>query len=288
MNSSFYACRVLLIMAAMSPLPAWAWGDLGHRAIGLIASRHLTLAAEKKVREILGSESLARASTYSDEIRSNPLKQVVSGQRVSYWHFVEVHDGATYETTPKNPEGNAYEVILKMKAKIAEPAASQEEKREALRWLVHLVGDVHQPLHVGNGRDHGANSCQIRWGNRSTNLHSLIDSGILNDYGLSFTELADFASEVSEKELGTLAEGDERAWIEESRALRDSFYPVAPGGNPRSYCGDKSKSQEPVQALKISGTAQYKYAAQITPVLERRILQAGLRLARVLNQILTE
>lgn len=276
---------LLAVGILFAPQTSWSWGDLGHRAVGKIAEGHLTPKTRKALEALMGKESLAHASTYADEIRSDESKKVVDGKEVSYWHFVEIPDGKTYEESEKNPNGNAIEAFLKMKARLEDPKASKESKLEAVRWIVHLVGDIHQPLHVGNGKDRGANLCFIQWKGRDANLHSIIDEQVFDGLNLSYTELAEFIVEVNREKPEILSKGDIYAWANESKQQRDALYPIAEGDNPRPYCKSEGEKKR-VDAYDLGHHGHFAYTYKVRPLLEKRILQAGLRLAKVLNETL--
>jgi hypothetical protein len=245
-----------LLLVILLPHPAFPWGATGHRVVGRIAEHHLSPAAARGVAAILGSESLAEAATWPDEIRADP-----AWDKAKPWHFVTIPDGATYETSAKSPDGDAVEAIARFTKVLQDPQAPPEKKQEALRFLVHLVGDVHQPLHVGRPGDLGGNAVKVTWLNEATNLHAVWDEKIIEAEKLSFSELADFIDRPTETEIRTWQSGGVLDWITESMAERARVYAI----------GD--------------GKLGYLYAYQNGPLVKRRLLQAGIRLAGVLNAL---
>lgn len=269
----------------LGPTPGFGWGDLGHRAVGKIAEGRLNAKTREKLDSIMKGESLARASTYSDEIRSDPKLEKIDGQKVSAWHYVEIPDGKTYAEAKKNPDGDALQAIAKMKEWLSDPKSSPEKRKDAVRWLVHLIGDLHQPLHVGNGRDRGANLCFLKWKGRFTNLHALIDDAFLESLHLSYTELADFALQAEGSDLAKYEAGDPVAWAAESRKARDELYPATEPA--RSYCkAEGSKKFAPAYDFKKN--AHYEYVYEHRALIEKRIVQAGVRVAKTLNDLLSK
>jgi hypothetical protein len=246
----------LSLLLALQPYSAFAWGPTGHRVVGRIAERHLSEAAARGVAGILGSESLVQASTWPDEIRSDP-----AWDQAKPWHFVSLDDNESYDTAPKSPGGDAVEAIGRFTRVLQDPRAPAGKKIEALRFLVHFVGDVHQPLHVGRRDDRGGNAIQVTWFGESTNLHAVWDEKIIESEKLSFSELAEMVDHPTQTEIRTWQSTGVLDWIKESMAVRARVYEI----------GDKKLG--------------YLYAYQNGPLVKRRLLQAGVRLAGVLNAL---
>ena len=234
-----------------------AWGPTGHRATCRIAERHLTPAAARAVAELLAPESLAFVGTWADEIRSEP-----DWAKADPWHWVTVPDGQTYEASTKNPGGDLMEAIARFQKVLGDRSAPRAERAQALRWLAHLIGDLHQPLHVGRGDDRGGNETVVLWFGEPSNLHSVWDSQLIDHSALSFTELAELADRATPDQLREWQQGGPREWAVESQQLRGPVYAV----------GDRRLS--------------WKYVHDAWPILQRRVLQGGLRLAAELNRLL--
>ena len=172
-------------LAALIPSPAFAWGKTGHRVVAALADAQLSGLSRAHVKELLGVESLDEAATWPDEMRSAPGQ---FWQKTSTpWHYVTL-DGVIYDHAPS--EGDALEALNKFTATLKDPNASLADKQLALRFVVHIVGDLHQPLHVGKCCDKGGNDVKVKWFGRDMNLHSVWDSAMVDDEQLSFTELA--------------------------------------------------------------------------------------------------
>src|SRR6185369_348108 len=139
--------KLLLAAAAaalLAPSPALAWGKTGHRVVAAIADTQLSGLARAHVREILGgAESLDEAATWPDEMRS-ALGDFWQ-KTATPWHYVTLN-GITYDHAP--PEGDALQALDHFRSVLRDPTASLADKQQALRFVVHLVGDLHQPLHV--------------------------------------------------------------------------------------------------------------------------------------------
>jgi hypothetical protein len=246
------------LLLTITPVPdASAWGPTGHRAVGRIAERHLTPQAAQAVRDLLGPEQLAYVTTWADEIRSEP-----DWARAEPWHWVTIPDGQTYESSAKNAGGDVLEVIGRFEKVLADRAAPPTERAQALKWLSHLVGDIHQPLHVGRGDDHGGNDVLVLWFGEPTNLHAVWDSKIIEHSQLSFSELADLVDHPTLDEMRLWGASRPSEWATESQSLRAACYAM----------GDRRLS--------------YLYVHDHWPTVQRRLLQAGVRLAAEINRLL--
>ena len=263
--------RLFLATAAAAfafvPSPAMAWGKTGHRVVAALADAQLSGLARAHVQEILGyGESLDEAANWPDEMRSDssPFWQ----KTATPWHYVTLN-GVLYDHAP--PEGDALEALKKFTATLKDPAASRADKQLALRFVVHLVGDFHQPLHVGKCCDKGGNEVKVKWFGRDLNLHSVWDSALVDEEQLSFTELAaKLRRHTSNADVIDWWDINPRDWMSESAQIRDTVYP--------------KPSSDPKKLPELS----YAYVYRFTPVMERRLSQAGVRLAAYLNAIYAE
>jgi len=268
------AALVLLL-----PSPALAWGKTGHRVVAAIADTQLSGLARAHVREILGQgESLDEAANWPDEMRSDPAQ---FWQKTSTpWHYVTVN-GITYDHAPS--EGDALEALNHFKRVLQDPKADLADKQLALRFVIHIVGDLHQPLHVGKCCDRGANDVKVTWFGKPTNLHAVWDSALVDDEQLSFSELAaKLERHISDKQLIAWWDINPRDWISESAEYRDSLYPTA-ADMPKPKKGEKVKKGQPVLP-----DLSYSYVYRFTPLMEQRLSQAGVRLAAYLNWVFAE
>lgn len=248
-----------LLTFVLLPILAFGWGKNGHRVVGQIAENHLTPKAAKAVRDLLGADSLAEVSNWADDIRSDP-----AWKRADPWHYVNVPDGQTYDTMEKNPAGDILVALRRFEATLRNPNAPKEERIQALKFMVHMIGDLHQPLHAGKREDLGGNRVSVHWfrSAESTNLHTVWDDLMIEHEKLSFTEWARFLDHPSAAEIKDWQGTDYLAWMEESYKLRDRAY-------------------EFKQGLPLS----YEYVYRSMPIVKQRLLQGGVRLAGTLNGI---
>jgi len=271
---SFAAAAALLI-----PAPALAWGKTGHRVVAAIADTQLSGLARAHVEQILGSgESLDEAANWPDEMRSapGPFWQ----KTATTWHYVTLN-GIIYDHAP--PEGDALEALSRFSKVLQDPNAGLTDKQLALRFIVHLVGDLHQPLHVGKCCDKGGNDVKVTWFGKPTNLHAVWDSQLVEDEQLSFTELAaKLERHINPEDVVKWWDINPRDWISESAEIRDTVYPTK-AEMPRPAKGKKVKKGEAVLP-----DLSYSYVYRFTPVMERRLSQGGVRLAAYLNALFAE
>lgn len=248
------SCLVFLL-----PGNAFAWGPTGHRITGFIAAPLLSSRAEAEVRAILGNESLAEASTWADEMRSSP--DPFWQKTANPWHFVTVPAGRSYAEVGAPPEGDAVTALRDFAATLRNPRATRQEKELALRFSVHIIGDLHQPMHAGNGKDRGGNQVQVSFFREPSNLHAVWDSGLIDQRQLSYTEFAGFLTRRITPELRSQWQSsDPLVWIAESAAVRDSLYPAG-------------------------ADLSWDYVYQHREVLDTRLMQAGVRIAAYLNAL---
>lgn len=262
--------------ACLLPSPAFAWGKTGHRVVAAIADTQLSGLARAHVREILGgAESLDEAANWPDEMRSAPGQ--FWQKTATPWHYVTLN-GITYDHAP--PEGDALEALNHFRSVLRDPAASLADKQLALRFVVHLVGDLHQPLHAGKCCDKGGNDVKVTFFGKPTNLHAVWDSALPDDEQLSFSELAaKLERHITNQDVLDWWDINPRDWISESAEIRETVYPTA-ADMPKPVKGKKRRKGAPVVP-----DLSYSYVYRFTPVMERRLQQAGVRLAAYLNDV---
>ena len=236
---------------------ALAWGQNGHRVVGLVAQQHLSRKAEKQLMKLLDCNSLAEASVWMDDIKSDDRYD-----HTHDWHWVTIPEGMTYEQSPKNPNGDLLMKVEEMITALKKGGLAKEVEQEYVKFLVHLVGDMHQPLHVSQKDDHGGNAVRVEWFGDKSNLHRVWDSEMIESKDLSFTEIAHFLgkpekAQVKEWQATTIFD-----WARESQGLLPQVYTI-PENKRMGY--------------------EYMYLNYST--VEQRLLQAGVRLAGLLNEI---
>lgn len=238
-------------------LNLFGWGQTGHRVIGKIAEEHLSRRARKNIEHILGNETIAMASTFMDEIRSDEKYRFLDP-----WHYCTIPDGGTYEQAGSPEEGDVIQAIRKITDELKSSQFTMEDEAFNLKLLIHLVGDIHQPLHVGNGEDRGGNDVRVEYFWRSSNLHRVWDSGIIDGEKLSYTEYAEWIHHPEADQIDKWQSDSILDWAYESVSCRDQVYDIPENG-------------------KIN----YQYDYKNIDLVNQRLLQAGIRLAGLLNEI---
>jgi hypothetical protein len=238
---------------------AFAWGQTGHRVTGVIAEQHLTDSARKEIENILGTESLAEASTWPDFMRASddPFWKRKAGP----YHYVTVPEGKSYSDVGAPKKGDAITALRMFAKSLKDPAATKKQKALALRFTIHIIGDLHQPLHVGNGKDRGGNSVKVVFFNKNTNLHAVWDSGMIDREGLSYSEMASWLEQkITPVQVTAWSVVDPLVWVAESAMIRDTIYP------DEQYLS-------------------WGYSFQHIAMVHQRLSQAGIRIAAYLNTL---
>ncbi len=271
--------KILPLVAAAAvllPAPAFAWGKTGHRVVAAIADTQLSGLARAHVEEILGpGESLDEAANWPDEMRSAPGS--FWQKTATPWHYVTLN-GIIYDHAPA--EGDALEALTRFGKTLQDPNASLSDKQTPLRFVVHIVGDLHQPLHNGKCCDRGGNDVKVTWFGKPSNLHAARDSQLVDEEQLSFTELAaKLERHIAPSDVIKWWDINPRDWTSESAEIRDSLYP--PPAKPKP--GQKVKKGQP-----LLPDLSYSYVYKFTPVMERRLSQGGVRLAAYLNALFAQ
>jgi len=247
---------LIVFLSLAASVCAFSWGPTGHRATGLVAEKHLSKKAHKALERILQGQSLAMASTWMDEIRSDSTFDYMAD-----WHWVTIQEGETYDKSAKNPNGDIIQTLERVIQELKSGKLNAADEAQRIRILVHLVGDLHQPLHVGGGTDRGGNDVRVTWFRTDSNLHRVWDSDMIDDSRLSYTELAESLDKPDATAIQKLQSTSVRDWAKESMDYRSQVY---------NY-GD--------------GRLGYAYSYKNFPLVRTRLLQAGLRLAGILNDI---
>ncbi|MBC7886337.1 MAG: S1/P1 nuclease [Ferruginibacter sp.] len=245
------------------PFVSMAWGVEGHRIVGEIADGYLTKKAKKEIIKILGTESIAMASNWADFVKSDS-----SYNYLSNWHYINFKSGLSANEIQaylnKDTATDAYTKINFLVVELKKKELSPEKKTLYLRLLVHLVGDIHQPMHTGRLEDLGGNKIRVLWFNDSKNLHQLWDDQLIQFQQLSYTEYARAINHTTPQQRNEWQQEPVSKWIYESYQLAEKIY---------------SEITLPNQKL------DYKYNFNYVEILNRQLLKGGVHLAGLLNEI---
>ncbi|HMV09898.1 MAG TPA: S1/P1 nuclease [Cyclobacteriaceae bacterium] len=246
----------LFIFLTVFTFNAFGWGATGHRAVGYVADQHLSKKARLAIEKILKGQSLAMAGTWMDDIKSDSLYD-----NTHDWHWVTIQNGETYDQSVKNPKGDLIVTLERLIAELKSKKLNTKQEAEHLKMIVHLIGDIHQPLHVGFGTDQGGNQVKVTWFGGNSNLHRVWDTDMIDGSKLSYTELANAWPKADATRVKSLQQATVRDMAKEAMTFRKQVY---------SY-GD--------------GKLGYDYNYQNFNTVLEQIQKAGIRLAGVLNQI---
>jgi len=252
---------VFLLFNLLTFTPSFAWYDKGHRIVGLIAEANLTAEARKRIEEILpGNMTLADAAIWPDH-EGRGIRDLDS------LHYVNIpEDASGYDQERDCPERNCMVEALKwFLAVIADKNAPIIVQRFALVYVVHLVGDMHQPLHAGRAKDRGGVDISVSYRGATTNLHYFWDSNLVDlEPGTDEDIAKQLTANLTAEERLKWQAGDPTQWTNESLTLvRSHGYNIGP-----------------------SGELSDDYVEKARPIVRTRLIQAGLRLAWLLNTAL--
>ncbi len=231
-----------------------AWGPAGHKIVAKIAFSQLNASEKDSLTKYLQGATIEEASVWMDEIKSDK-----SYDFQKPYHYINIDKDVPFNAADT---GN---IVWELKRVVAELKERQKYSKEKIeidfKILMHLMGDLHQPLHVGYAKDQGGNTVQVFYNQSPTNLHRVWDSEIIQDavlgQPLDWSKLSQFTKE----DLARIRHVDFEAWMNESRTLLDTVY---------DFKGNDLK---------------HKYMEQNAPIVERQLLLGGIRLAAVLKYI---
>lgn len=242
-----------------------SWGVVGHSTVARIAENHLTPQAKAGVLALLGSESLVDVSSWADQVRNDPEYRSTAS-----WHYINTPLGLNFTEFSNDVVGqnsvNVYKAILKCKEDLLSKTTTREQKAVALKFLVHFVGDIHQPMHVSRAEDKGGNTIQLQFDGKGTNLHSLWDSRLIDHEGLTYAELAKTDDNATPAQIKKWQTDSPLTWAFESYQASSKLYAEIEGNN----------------------RLDEQYYKDHISIVGERIERGGIRLAGLLNEIFNE
>lgn len=252
-SRTLWTATLAFLLVVGTPLQAFAWGTEGHQVIANLAQAQLTPKARREVDRLLALEpgqTMASISTWADEHR-NPSSAA--------WHYVNFpRDNCTYDAERDCPDGRCVVGAIERQLEVVASNAPDEKRLTALKYVIHLVGDVHQPLHAGYRDDKGGNTYQLQAFMRGSNLHALWDSGLIRSVNEDVESMTERLRRLT---LPNLSRDLNVAHVAE-----ESCRIVAlPGFYPQRLVG-------------------LEYIERFTPTLEQRLVLAGARLAGLINR----
>ena len=248
------------ILLFVPSVPLLGWGGKGHNVIAGIAEAHLNNKAKKEVRKLLGGYTMIYYSTWMDEIRSD---SAYSYTRT--WHYANVDEGKTYKTMVKEPNGDLITATMLSIGQLKNKNQPDSVRSVYLKFLIHLIGDLHCPMHAGRNTDRGGNNYLVKWKDTSTNLHYIWDVTVIEEArnwnSIEWVKYIDI--EMSKKQRQAIEAGVPLDWFNETVALAKDVYKNTPEDQ----------------------TVPQSYVRKYTPVVEEQFMKAGYRLAGLLNTI---
>lgn len=248
---------LLLLVTNFTFANDMVWSKTGHRVVGEVAEQYLSRKAKRAIKDLLNGDSLAGVANFADEIKADKAYS-----KFSAWHYVNIPEGKTYTDIVPNQYGDLVQGVNTCLKIIKDKQSTREDKVFYLKLLVHLIGDLHQPMHTGRQEDKGGNDIQLQWFGQGTNLHRVWDSNMINDYGMSFTELAAKFPVMSKQQVRYLQSGTLLDWVEESHQLVGKLY----------------------DSVEVGEKLGYRYSYDWWDTVESQLQKGGIRLAAILNR----
>jgi len=255
---------VSICLLCYLPISSMAWGVLGHRIVGEIAESYLSPKAKLAIKKILGNESMAIASNWADFVKSDTAYKYLNN-----WHYINLSEGFSEQQVKdyllKDTSVNAFTKIKLMVAALKNSSLNMETKRMYVRLLIHIVGDVHQPMHVSHEEDYGGNKIKVTWFGQNTNLHAVWDEKLIDMQQLSYTEYTKTINYTTPEQVKLWQREPMDSWFYQSYQLAEKLY--------------KEVKQTPEP--KFSFKYNYDHIQQVNDAL----LKGGVHLAGLLNEI---
>ena len=250
---------VLILILLYSPINATSdWGQTGHRVVGEICEDYLKPRTMRKIEKLLKKKSLAFVSTFADEIKSDSTYN-----KFYTWHYINMSFNSDYESSEKNPSGDLVTGINFCKKVISDKNSSDEDKIFYLKMLVHLVGDLHQPMHIGLKEDRGGNDFKVKWHYNDTNLHRVWDSEMIEEFNMGYIELAENADKLTKEQIKFIQKGTIVDWVNETQQLTKKIY----------------------SEVQAEDNLRYRYSFKNFNIVRDQLQIAGVRLAKILNDL---
>ena len=261
-TASFFRRITIVIALTFFINYGFAWGVLGHRIVGEIAYTYLTPKAKKNIALLLGNESIAMSSNWADFIKSDPQYNYLYN-----WHFLNVppslKEAEFMKYISNDTAVNAYTKIMFLEKELDNKVTDKATKAMYLKLLIHIVGDIHQPLHLGHVDDKGGNTIKVTWFNEPSNIHQVWDEKLINFQQLSYTEYVRVINFSKASERDAWQKQPLSEWLYESYQLADLVY----------------------KDIQMDEKLSYTYNFRYITILNQQLLKGGVRLAGILNEV---
>jgi len=234
---------------------SYGWGKVGHHIIVDVAKNYVSINVQDSVNKYLGDMSWESASTWMDELRGDSKYDYMK-----QWHYINIEKGNKYDTTIENGNNVVKQLGIAIHNLKNRSKLTKDEINLNIKVLFHLMGDIHQPLHVGYGIDRGGNTIKLTFNGKQLSLHRIWDTDIIEYKKLSVAGIQGMIDKTSHRKIKKIVKGDPIQWLSQSRATLDVVY---------SYTDVISDD----------------YINKSCPIIENLLMQGGLRLGNVLNEI---
>ncbi len=245
----------VLFICFLLPFNVFSYGKTGHRIVGELAQRHLSNKAKLAVERILGKEKLAHASLWADEIKSDR-----NFDYAKLYHRMNVPKDSDLRKIQIEKHSIIW-ALVNFENILRSPETTQNEKKDALRFILHFLGDLHQPLHICYSEDKGGNEINVKWFSKNLNLHQVWDEGLIDFEQLSYSEYSDKLDVLDKKEMEKVQSGTYLDWAIEANSYLPMVYDF------------KNKEMG------------YEYHYKVKDSLYLLLQNSGMRLAFTLNNI---
>ncbi|RYF14948.1 MAG: S1/P1 Nuclease [Flavobacteriales bacterium] len=253
----------LAVALAYLPFSAGAWGVLGHRIVGEVADSYINSKTRKAIQQILGTESMAMTANWADFIKSD-----TSYNYLSNWHYVNLpaslSQGDVFNFLESEKGANIYTKTNEMIAVLKNSASTAEQKKLALRMIIHLVGDMHQPMHTARKEDLGGNRVYLTWFGEKSNLHKVWDESLIDFQQLSYTEYTKAINHTNAQQVNEWQKASLKDCVYESYQICNKIYGTG---------------------IKNDDKLSYRYNFDWIETVNSQLLKGGVRLAGILNSI---
>lgn len=245
---------LIIIFSSTLTLSAYAWGPSGQTITVAIAEKYLSSPARSKISKILGGVSLVSVATWADQARNSP-----EWGQTGPWHYIDIGGGKGSEKKLREP-ANIRDAISYCQSQL-ESGIADKEKVVWLKFLIHLIGDLHQPMHIGDPADRGGNTTRVMYQGKNVNLHALWDGSFIEEQRLSVSSFVDKLIRQSRTQAPLRETFSTDVVIDENFKMRTFLY---------SFSGRE---------------IDLVYARKASEVTDERLWTGGLRLAAILNEI---
>ena len=259
---------ILLAIMMLNITTAYGWGATGHDVVAAIAEQHLTPKAKRKINKLLDGKSIVYYSSWMDNIQNSPYWK--NGyNKTKTWHYANVDEGFTYQTMTKNPDGDVVSGLEMLTKEMTENYKNLTDSMRVdyLKMIVHMVGDLHCPMHAGRLSDRGGTGTKVKWFGQNTSLHSVWDSKMIDSARKwHYSEWAEQLDRTDRKYKKDIMKGSYEEWFNDTVENAAILYDY-------------------VEELGDTPNLSYQFVYDFSPLLEEQLLNGGYRLAYVLNTI---